>query len=123
MLSKKQFLKRDTELESDSEFCTEFNIHTSTDFKFILQKNNTFLASFNPQEQLFDRSSYGAFLHCKTLRQIDLFEYRKNHYTISSNLEPDGAKQILYAINSSRSLVTAIKQIADRDLVGTNALT
>ena len=77
----------------DSEFRTEFNIHTGTDFKVILQKINTLLASFNPQERLFDRSSYGDFLHFKTPRQIDLFEYRTNVNKISTNLEPGGAKK------------------------------
>ena len=81
-----------------------------TEVSMVEYKINEFLVFTNPQEYLFDRQEFNAKIHCKTLCQVDLLEYHTNANKIGNEGEPGGAKQILFAINNTRILLTEIQK-------------
>ena len=115
-------MRGDTEIKKNSEYRTDIKVTTADGLENVHRKINVFLTSRNPQEQLTERQDHCAKIFCKTLKQLDLCEYRTNVNKIPTKTEPGGAKQDLYAITSTRCFISAIKTIAYRNYVRSDLL-
>ena len=60
----------------------------------VYQNINNCLARNNPQECLMDHQTYGGYIHCKTLKQVDINEYKMNVNKVSTYLEPGGLNKV-----------------------------
>ena len=115
-------MRGDTGDEKNSEYRTDVDVTTADGIDTAHRKINVYLAARNPQEQLVERQDHGAKIFCKTLKQLDLCEYRTNVNKLPTETEPGGAKQDLYAITSTRCFISAIKNIAYRNYVRSELL-